>query len=53
MDLDNPFEIIMYYLLIGEITCLDHQDQFPLLSALMFIIDYILDKTYGKLWIDY
>ena len=38
MDLGNLVEIIVYYLLIGGITCLDHQDEFPMVSALVYVM---------------
>ena len=37
IDLGNPFQVIMHYLLIGVITCLNHQDEFPIVSALVCI----------------
>ena len=38
MDLDNLFETIVHYLLIGEMTCLNCRDGFPIVSALVYVI---------------
>ena len=38
MNLDNLAEIIVYYLLVEEMTCLNHWDEFPLTSALMYVM---------------
>ena len=35
--LSNPLEVVVYYLLIGEIVGLDHQDKFPMVSALVYM----------------
>ena len=46
MDLGNPIEVIMHYLLIKGMTCLAHQDEFPMVSTSMY--GYILNKAYGE-----
>ena len=38
MDLGNLVETIVYYLLIGGMTCLGHRDGFPMVSALMYVM---------------
>ena len=35
MDLDNPIKIVVHHLLIGGMTCLDRQDEFLMMSALI------------------
>ena len=35
--LSDPLEVVVYYLLIGEIVGLDHQDKFPMVSALVYM----------------
>ena len=46
MDLDNPIETIMHHLLIGGIACLDRQDGFPMVSALLYVMHN--NKTYSE-----
>ena len=38
MDLGNPVEIIVHYVLIGGMTCLAHQDRFPMVSVLVYVM---------------
>ena len=38
MDLGNPIETVVHYLLIGGMTCLGHQDGFPMVSALVYVM---------------
>ena len=38
MDLGNPIKIVVYHLLIEGTTCLDHQDEFPMMSALVYMM---------------
>ena len=38
MELSNPFEIVVYYLLIEGMICLDLQNWFPMMSALVCIV---------------
>ena len=46
MNSDNPFEVVvLHYLLIGEMTHVDYQDEFFIMSAQMCMV-HMLDKTY-------
>ena len=38
MDLGNLVEDVVHYLLIRGMACLGHQDGFPILSALMYVM---------------
>ena len=38
MNLGNLVKIVVYYLLIEMMTCLDHRDDFPMMSALVFMM---------------
>ena len=38
MDLGNPVDIVVYYLLIEGMTYLGHQDGFPMVSVLMYVM---------------
>ena len=38
MDLGNLVKIVVYYLLIGGMTYLGHQDGFPIVSALVYVM---------------
>ena len=40
MDLGNPFEIVVHYLLIEGIKSLSHQDKILMVSVLMYMIAY-------------
>ena len=40
MDLGNPIETIVYYLLIGGMTCLCHRDEFPMMSSLVYMFKH-------------
>lgn len=40
MDLDNPIETIVHYLIIRRIVCLSHQDWFPMVNALMYMVTH-------------
>lgn len=40
MELDNPFETITHYFLIGGKTCLNHRDEFLMVSTLWYITIY-------------
>ena len=42
MDLGNPSKTIVHYLLIGGITCLSRQDGFPMVSALVHVMNTAL-----------
>ena len=48
MNLDNPLDVTVYYLLIEKMTCFGCQDNF-----LWWVHKYMwctLDKTYGESW---
>ena len=46
MNSDNPFEVVvLHYLLIREMTHVDYQDEFFIMSAQMCMV-HVLDKTY-------
>ena len=38
MDLGNPVEIVVHYLLIGGMTCLGCWDAFLIVSALVYVM---------------
>ena len=40
MELGNPTNTIVHDLLIGGITYLGHQDDFPMVSALVYMVTY-------------
>lgn len=40
IDLGNSLEIVAHYLLINGMTCLSHQDEFPIMSVLKYIVTY-------------
>ena len=40
MGLGNPLEAIVHHLLIGEMTSLSYQDEFPMVSALVCMVLY-------------
>ena len=40
MDVGNPFEVVVHYLLIGEMTNLDHHDGVPMVSSLVCVVTY-------------
>ena len=39
MDLGNSIEIVMHHLLIRGMTCIDFRDEFPLVSALVYMMN--------------
>ena len=45
MDLGNPMETIVYYLLIGRMTCLGHRDEVPVVRALVCIVTHLIRPT--------
>ena len=47
MDLGNSVVTVVNRLLIGGMTCLDHQDGFSMVSTLMYVM-HILDMTYDE-----
>ena len=38
MDMGNTIKIVMHYLLIGGMVCLDHGDRFPMVGGLVYVI---------------
>ena len=40
MDLGNPFEVLVHQLLIGGIVGLDHRDEVPMVSALVYMVTH-------------
>ena len=38
MDFGYSLETIMHHLLIGDMTCLDYQDEFPMMSVLIHVM---------------
>ena len=38
MNLDNPFEVVVYYLLIGGMTYLDYRDRFHMVGTLVYMV---------------
>ena len=38
MGIDNPSKAVVYYFLIREMTSLSHQDEFPMVSALLCMV---------------
>ena len=38
MDLGNPIEVVVHYLLIEGMTCLGRWDEFPMASALVCML---------------
>ena len=38
MNLENPIEILVHYLLIGGMTWFDYHDEFSMVSALVYVI---------------
>ena len=40
INLGNPFEIVVHYLLIRGMTCLDQQDEFPMMSVVVCMVTH-------------
>ena len=40
MDLDNPLDVVVHYLIIGGMIGLSHQDNFPMVSTLVCMVTY-------------
>ena len=38
MDLGNPIETVVHYLLIEGMTCLNCQDGFPVVNVLVYVM---------------
>ena len=45
MDLDNPFKVVVHYLLIERIMSLGHWDEVPMVSALVYMVTHWLGFT--------
>ena len=45
MDLDNLIETVVYYFLIGGITCLDCWDEISIMSALVCMVTHWIRLT--------
>ena len=45
MDLGNPFEIVVHYLLIGGMVGLAYQDRVPIVSALVCKVTHRIRPT--------
>ena len=41
MDLGNPSETVVYHFLIRGMTSIDHQDEFPMVSALVYMVTHL------------
>ena len=48
MGLSNPLEVVVHHLLIGMMVGLSYRDRFPIVSALVCVYGYTLDRTYGE-----
>ena len=46
MEFGNPVETVVHHLLIGGMTCFVRWDEFPMVSALVYMIT--LDTIYGE-----
>ena len=40
IDFDNLVKIIVHYLLVGGMTCLGHWDEFPMVSAQVYMVTH-------------
>ena len=40
MDLGNPFEVIIHYLLIERMISLGHWDRVPMVNALIYMVTH-------------
>ena len=45
MNLGNPYEALVYYLLIRGITSLGHRDRFPMISVLVCMVIHRTEPT--------
>ena len=56
MNLGNPIEIVAHHLLIGGMACLGHWDEFPAISALVYVmlighdLRWIMTQNYQLSW---
>ena len=46
IDLGNPFEIVVHYLLIGGMISLAYWDEVSMVSVPVYIYSYTLDRTH-------
>ena len=40
MELDNPFEVVVHYLLIGRMIGVSHQDEVIMMSVLVCMVTH-------------
>ena len=45
MDLGNPLEVVVHYLLIEGMIGLGHRDRFPMVSALVCMVTHRIQLT--------
>ena len=45
MDLGNPLEVVVHHLLIGGMTGLSYQNEFPMVSALVCMVTHWIGPT--------
>ena len=45
MGLGNPLEVVVHYLVIGEMVGLGYQDEFPIICALVCMVTHWIDPT--------
>ena len=50
MDLSNPFDFVVHYLLIEGMTYLGHWDGFFMISSLVCMITHYTRPTYDESW---
>nr|CAN69226.1 hypothetical protein VITISV_004700 [Vitis vinifera] len=46
MDLGNPLEVVVHYLLIGGMASLSHLDGFPMVSVLVHMVTHWIESTW-------
>ena len=57
MNLNNPVKTIVHHLLISGMTCLNRRDEFPMVSALMYVMHighdlrWIITQDYQLSWV--
>ena len=50
IDLGNLSNVVIHYLLIGEMTSFGYRDEFFMIHKWTTMYGYILYKTYGESW---
>ena len=40
MELDNLFEVVVHYLIIGEMNGFGHKDEVPMVNALVCVVTH-------------